>query len=374
MTAQSGQVRPPQDPKPSTRAVRSALWSIYHHCFHIRSLKRSVLNVLPAIEPVPLAQAIQVIIGATDPQRVARQRRVIRRLAAAGLTNRQRWQELTEAAFSDSEWKERVREAQARVWSLAESLHLKVAQLQEVPIHRAVAYLEGAFAIMDPTCTTTNATLEACQLPNYKGFGHPLTTVTASADISQTPRVLARMFDPRSWGTCFDHFDTWRVDDLPAYPPHSPDTDPIGLPWDPVSRPHLIHEIVIVSDGTDDNIFDNVLKITNFEVSDTHARLDFELWESRHLVIPTLAVSQITGINVDSGYLEANLIASPDGNPLSHVTMVKSVQFANIAPGASAPFGVEPGEMLNYLAPSALCMWLEDLTQGAVCCSGLPPA
>jgi hypothetical protein len=52
--------------------------------------------------------------------------------------------------------------------------------------------------------------------------------------------------------------------------------------------------------------------------------------------------------------------------------MVKEVQFVEIEQGSSTPAGLDPGELLNYLAPAMLCMWLEDLTQGAVCCGGAP--
>ena len=68
--------------------------------------------------------------------------------------------------------------------------------------------------------------------------------------------------------------------------------------------------------------------------------------------------------------MEAVLLPGPAGSPpRSQVEMVKTAQFVDLTlQGSNNPLGLDPGEILNYLAPASLCLWLEDLTQGAVCC------
>ena len=96
--------------------------------------------------------------------------------------------------------------------------------------------------VLYPMCHT-------CYDPFDEVTGRPLTTVTSTALVSATPQQLARVFDPRSWGTCFDNFQTQRVnerDNSGNYTVFSPDNDPIGEPWDP-ANPHLCYEKVTLS-------------------------------------------------------------------------------------------------------------------------------
>ena len=359
--------------KPARKPVRAALWSIYYYCLRAQELRRGFLNLGRVLQPMPLENAIQNIIDASDAQHLPRKRRVLRKLASAGLTNLARWKELTDAtnlAPNDSDWKARVLSVQPKVWDLATSLHLDVAQLRVIPVPKSITFLDDAFAVDDPSCSTSHATLEACQVPNYGGFGSPLTTVTAQADLSRTAAQLARIIDPRSWN-CFEHFFTERYEEVGvgAYAVPKPDPDPIGQPWTPLTAPHFIHEIVTVTDGTDDNIFENVLRITNFSVSPTVARLDFELRESLTMTLPSLALTRNGGLIVDSGYLEAKQVTGPP-SPVTHVTMQKNLQFVPLPVGSTSP-ELDSSEILNYLAPAAMCMWVEDLGEGAMCAT--PP-
>jgi hypothetical protein len=186
------------------------------------------------------------------------------------------------------------------------------------------------------------------------------------------PEQLARTFDPRSWGNCFEHFRTHRVDERDGhFPPHDPDKGPIGQPWSPATTPHLFFERVELEDEHGTNSFENILRVPSFEVSPTFTRLEFILRISKGLTIPSLGLDMPKCVNIDEGYLQATLL-TPVGStaPLSQVEIVKKVQFVDIdLESADVPAGLDPGEILNYLAPASLCMWLEDLTQDGVCCT-----
>jgi len=193
--------------------------------------------------------------------------------------------------------------------------------------------------------------------------------VTARAILSQTPEQLAHIFDPRSWGICFDHFETHRVEERVGgnFPPHTSDVDPIGGPW---TGSQLFFERVTIEEDGHTNVFDNILQVTSFTVTPTRARLDFDLRESRRLIIPALGLDNPECVTIDKGHMEAVLLPGPAASPpRSQVEMVKTAQFVDLTlQGSNNPLGLDPGEILNYLAPASLCLWLEDLTQGAVCC------
>jgi hypothetical protein len=357
--------------------LQQAMWSVYVHAFHLTFLRQSVLNKMQTVGPIALDVAIARIVDATDSLAASRRQRALRKLAGIGLANSSRWKKLfdTAALFPDASWTNRLKSVQAQMWRLVAASSISVDQIAVVPVQRVRLFLEQQFMLSMPGCQTLSPGIEACQVPDTTGMDHPLTTVTASADLTRTPEELARVFDPRSWGDCFTHFVTERVDAvIGGYAPHTPkpDPDPIGQPWDPSTTPHLFRERVSVFDENGENVFKNVLEMTDFQVSSTQMYLSFRLRESTAMVIPSLGVDMNQCVSLDEGYIKATLVPSSTGDPLSHVEMVKRVKFVEIEPGASTPGGMDPGEVLNYLAPAMLCMWLEDLSQGAVCCGVSP--
>lgn len=367
-------MQPDRHPKSPYRA---ALWSIYFHSFYTRTLRRSVFELtdrpLP-FRPIPLTDAIDILLKGEGWDNPYRQFRALRRLETAGFLDEARWNRLREAAqqANDKLWLERLDAVRAKVRELSKALDIDPDQLSQIREARRLLY-EMLAPPLSPSCQTYNPSCIACHNPSLAPTGRPATTVTARALVSRTPEQIAKLFDPRSWGSCFDHFDTQRVDEKPTggYKPHYPDPDPIGQPWDPTTVPHLIKELISIEDDSGGaNLFENVLKLPLFEVTPSHARLEFDLKESTLLKIPSLALTAPACVSIDKGYMDATQLIAPGPNgPWSQVEVVKTVQFVDITQqGGNNPFGLDPGEFLNYLAPAILCLWLEDLTQGAVCC------
>ena len=360
----------------SKSRIRAALWSVYFHSFYVRTLRRSVFDHIDGpipFRPIPLPDAIQILLEDQDSVRPYRQLRALRRMERAGFLDQERWNRLRRAAdeAGDAVWQKRLLDVEAKVKQLASALDFDLGRL--VTPRDGWQLLNQHFTGLNPTCQTLNPTCIACHNPSFPPTDRPATTVTARALFSRTPDVIAKLFDPRSWGTCFDCFETTRVDRRAdgAYVPHTPDPDQIGQPWDPATVPHLISERVTIEDSAGgSNVFTNVLSVTLFEVSATHARLEFDLRESTGLDIPSLGVDMPTCVDIDKGHMDASLLVGPGtGGPWSQVEVVKTVQFVDIDQGGgSNPLGLDGGELLNYLAPAILCLWLEDLTQGAVCC------
>jgi hypothetical protein len=360
---------------PERVAVRSALWSVYYHTFHRLGLRGSVLRQNHPFQPIALADAIRTVANASDAMKADRQRRVADRLLRAGFGNETRLTQLRAKAVQehDSAWLARLDETWAAMQQLVTVLGLDAAEIAATPVHAIEHRIYPKLLAALPGCVPSAPSLVACQVPQYNGTPHPMTTVEASAILPKTPVELARTFDPRSWGTCFEHFETDRVEPADAkgdYPTFYPDPDPIGEPWDPAQEPHLFWERITLQDLNSENVFENILRITSFSVTPTWARLEFTLHESRLLEIPALGTPMRECVKFDEGHLEATLLSPAGGTAMSRVQMVKRVQFVDLSLGGSNnPMGWEGGEILNYLAPACLCMWLEDLTQGAVCCA-----
>ena len=268
----------------------SALGACTYHTFYLQTLRRSILEVgrLP-FRPIPLDRAIEIIVAIDDAQQVFRQRRVLEKLRAAGLTNHARWKQLRSAAQAagDPEWLKKVNDVERQVGFLAHALNIDLerpvdraktgtpARDSELPGRRR----RGSSRFARPP---TPVVLRArCQISS--ATGRPATTVTARAILSQTPEQLAHNLRPPSWGICFDHFETHRVEERVGgnFPPHTSDVDPIGGPW---TGSQLFFERVTIEEDGHTNIFDNILQVTSFTVTPTRARLDFDLRESRRLV------------------------------------------------------------------------------------------
>ena len=73
-------------------------------------------------------------------------------------------------------------------------------------------------------------------------------------------------------------------------------------------------------------------------------------------------------MTIDEGYSSAVSTVGPGGGDWSQIEVFKRVQFVDFT-AFNNPFGVDPGELLNYLAPATLCLWLEDATRGSPCCT-----
>lgn len=398
------------------RNVRKAMWSVYHHSFSLQTLRRSLVMNLPTgdlsriavdealqiapeasgrmgqssslhtvrrdlvdmptrkLGPIPLKNALEIVTNATGPAAHTRRIRVLDRIGLAGFVSAKRIYQLqTEAEKAkDESWQERISAVQLQVKNLCDTLKIDYGQISEVPPRFFRMVLYSLMPTIAANCEVLYPTCHTCYDPVDELTGRPITTVTSTALVSATPQQLAKVFDPRSWGTCFDNFQTQRVnerDNSGNYPPFSPDNDPIGKPWNP-ANPHLCFERVTLESEGYSNVFENILRVTSFVVvDDSHARLDFDLRESRKLTIPALAIDLNQCVTVDRGHLEATAVAGPTGGLWSKLEVVKRIQYVDVTvQGSNDPFGLEPGELLNYYAPAVLCLWLEDVASGAVCC------
>jgi hypothetical protein len=363
-----------QDAPPRNRPVRAAMWSVYYHTFFLQTLRRSVLELANrGLGPIPLDRALETVLAADDALAQRRRLRVLERLGLAGFTSSVRMDELRAAAreAADERWLKRIDDVQLRVENLSISLKIDWQTLSDQPQQEFRKFLYSLMPALIAGCQVTDSSCETCYDPADEATSRPLTTVTARARVSQTPEQLAKIFDPRSWGTCFDQFQTQRVRDRDAsgnYLDFVPDNDPIGRPWPSSSEPHLFFERVTLETETNSNIFENVLRIKSFTVSPSHARLEFVLRESRKLVIPGLGINMNECVTIDEGHLDA-VAMSGAGGPWTQLELVKRVQYVDITQqGSNDPLGLEPGELLNYYAPALLSLWLEDATKGAACC------
>jgi hypothetical protein len=347
------------------------MWSVYHHGFFLPTLRRSVADsVNRGLGPIPLDQALEIIVTADDDLHVHRRIRALEILARAGLANTSRLEKLRSLATAANNdlWLKQLNAVEVGLEKICVSVRADWAILKFLPPERVPRFLTELMAAETPSCQVTDTTCETCYDPVDPLTGRPLTTITIRAKMSRTPTDLAAVFDPRSWGRCFDSFTTERRRDKVGgvYPPFGTDKDPIGQPWDPLSVPHLFFEEVTLETGmANPNVFQNILRIVNFTVTATQARLEFDLRESLRLELPGIPISMNECVTIDRGHMQADDL----GGGWSQVELVKQVQYVDLSlSGGNDPLGLEPGELLNYYAPAVLCLWLEDATKGAVCC------
>ena len=123
------------------------------------------------------------------------------------------------------------------------------------------------------------------------------------------------------------------------------------------SEPRFLYEDVHVGWGLD-NVqrggFRNVLAVDYFKANKrTGISLPFRL--SRSIDSRVMWDSRPGGILIDGGYL----VARPVGEGSWRVTTRKVLQFSDRAPNSTPTGGMDYGQMINYLAPAAVTLWLE---------------
>src|SRR2546422_9725334 len=83
---------------PSKPELRQAMWSVYQHAFFRPGLRASVLP--ETVRPISLVQALVVLLASSDAHDYSRRERALRKLAAAGLTDRRRLARLAGAELA----------------------------------------------------------------------------------------------------------------------------------------------------------------------------------------------------------------------------------------------------------------------------------
>ena len=149
----------------------------------------------------------------------------------------------------------------------------------------------------------------------------------------------------------------------------------LGTPW----SGHL-EEVVIFGGSSRLQNWLNIdftVNTVNFGIlSFTTVRVDYSLYRSGLFTIPPLFIyNHVENVVVDEGYLLATQSLHPSYPAAAgwkYVKVVKKVRFVDLSSfGGANPWGIDPGEVLNYWAPVLLSVWLESGTQGFLCCD--PP-
>ena len=375
------------------RDVAAAMWSVYYHSMYLPSLKPSLFDRVQPLggrEPPdwgpsplkrqPLPEAISVLLGGDGPYARMRRLQALRKLGAAGLANAARLQALiteanerkdTEHAATVKAVEEVVKTLLVQVgndWGRERFLTLRIIHPGQVNAY--IDELVMATGICAPVGTTCSALYE----PNGAG-GEPITTVTATAYVNRTVAQLAGVLDPRSWECCAPEVfeKSQRVScsfGVCTDVPHVPGD--IGTPWT-----GQLEEVVVFGGYATLqnwlNIDFSVINVSLGALNFSKVLVNYSLFRSGAFTIPAFFIyNQVENVVVDEGHLLAMTSLNPS-YPASggwmYVEVVKKVRFVDLtAYSGSNPWGIDPGEVLNYWAPVLLCMWLESGTQGFLCC------
>jgi hypothetical protein len=189
-------------------------------------------------------------------------------------------------------------------------------------------------------------------------------TTLAQANLEQ----LFELIDPLAWHKNSDVIaETYYVAD--PWDPHTKHPDQSSGPFEPPGR--LLFENVHVGFGFDEDVhsggFTNVLTLDKFTKDpQTGITLPFRLCRSVDSRI--FWDARAGGILIDGGFIQARpvLVGSTphDGEavPIENrwrVTTRKVLRFSDRTPYASAPGLLDFGQLLNYLVPAAVTLWLE---------------
>ena len=197
-------------------------------------------------------------------------------------------------------------------------------------------------------------------------------TLTTTATVTTLARAnleqLFGLIDPLAWHKNSDVIqETYYVAD--PWDPHTKDPDQSSAPFEAPGR--LLFENVSVGFGFDEDVhsggFTNVLTLDKFTKDpQTGITLPFRLCRSIDSRI--FWDARAGGILIDGGFIQARpvLVGSvPDGGqpvPIENrwrVTTRKVLRFSDRTPYASAPGLLDFGQLLNYLVPAAVTLWLE---------------
>jgi hypothetical protein len=189
-------------------------------------------------------------------------------------------------------------------------------------------------------------------------------TTLAQANLEQ----LFELIDPLAWHTNSDVIEaTYYVAD--PWDPYTKHPDQSSAPFAPPGR--LLFENVSVGFGSNEDVhsggFTNVLTLDKFTKDPrTGITLPFRLCRSVDSRI--FWDARAGGILIDGGFIQARPVlvgsAPDDGEAVPiedrwRVTTRKVLRFSDRTPYASAPGLRDFGQLLNYLVPAAVTLWLE---------------
>jgi len=178
---------------------------------------------------------------------------------------------------------------------------------------------------------------------------------------------LFEVIDPLAWHKNSDVIqDTYYVAD--PWDPQTKHPDQSSAPFEPPGR--LLFENVSVGFGFDEDVhsggFTNVLALDKFTKDSTGIMLPFRLCRSIDSRI--FWDARAGGILIDGGFIQARPVlvgsAAQDDEAVAienrwRVTTRKVLRFSDRTPSSSAPGLLDFGQLLNYLVPAAVTLWLE---------------
>ena len=309
--------------------MRHAVWSVYYKA---RGLRRSVLPA--GVRPLRAEQALDVLLEHQDQNRGARRRRAVLEAGAGQLHERERDGVAT------------------RVLKLAADLNVSRSVLDQVGTPKADAAADELLAHATARGLDCVAVKTLDIKVEYDPRSHD-STLTVVSRVNRPIGQMAPFMDPCRWKECSDFFE--------KSDPVDPDTlAPIQVP-NPAGRWQL-HEIFSLPTAS----FDNILNIS-FQVAAHHVRVTYSLYESR---LFTFVGFEMPGVlERDSGFVCA--VPDPQYPHQTLMTTLKTIRFRDLTPDYPVEGGIDQGQWLNYCAPAMLGLWIDDMSQGRLCCRHL---
>jgi len=180
-------------------------------------------------------------------------------------------------------------------------------------------------------------------------------TVTTLVESEFDP--MNRAIDPQSWSASSDIIQSAMYVNGPFDLTELAEPPPIGQGY---RGSRFLHEHAAVSWGIGDmqqGEFSNVLNVEHTVGRDQFISLKFSLCRSEQSTF-LWDRNRPGGIQLDEGFIKVRSL----GSGRWRVTRQKVVRFSDRTPYVNAPGLLDLGEMLNYLAPTALSWWLESET------------
>jgi len=188
-----------------------------------------------------------------------------------------------------------------------------------------------------------------------------ITTITVSALVrTEKLSCLSIGLDPQCWMKCshsFEHSNYLDINDVTIRRPRTERN--IGRSYS-VPKQRLLEERVRIAWGISKQelgYFHNLLNITKFSVRRApQAAITLEFDLHRSLSSRILWDVRPGGILLDEGYARARQIT----DDLFRVTVRKTLRFSDRTPSTGGTGWHDLGQVLNFLAPAAMCWWLEN--------------
>jgi len=302
-------------------SLRDPLWSVY---FKAAGLRRSV--VPPRLRPIQAEQALDHLLAHQDEHGGARRRRALFALGGSQVHKNER-PTVTERV-KDLAHDLRVNTTDLDVLGKRAGLD---AALQVAPkgVECVAVNVTGIKVAYDPR--TLRSTMDS--------------TVLVNRSIGEMPRLVY----PRNWKYCSDFFQESE--------PVDPRTD------EPLDRVNLggrwqLREVFEVPVAK----FTNILNI-EFDVQQNRIDMEYSLYDS--LSFTFLGVELPGVLEVDSGFARVRPTAQAGWTEMA---VRKTVSFRDLTPDYPASGGIDQGQWLNYCAPAMLGLWVDEMSQGRLCC------